>query len=121
MHVHSDPASIRGRRASMTRPTNRMAVLLATLGLALTCAPAAHAADQKAVLAKIKAHYQSAAASYDDGDLDKTQGELQQALTVGGETALGAKKRGPKVSSFTGALGVAGPKEKDQGVKYFPK
>src|SRR5580692_620495 len=121
MHVHSDPASIRGRRASMTRPTNRMAVLLATLGLALTCAPAAHAADQKAVLAKIKAHYQSAAVSYDDGDLDKTQGELQQALKVAEDSGLGGHKLVAQIYVLYGVLEVAGLKNKDQGVKYFAK
>ena len=105
----------------MTRPTNRMAVLLATLGLALTCAPAAHAADQKAVLAKIKAHYQSAAASYDDGDLDKTQGELQQALTVAEDNGLGGHKLVAQVYVLYGVLEVAGLKDKDQGVKYFAK
>ena len=105
----------------MTRPTNRMAVFLATLGLALTYALAARAADQKAVLAKIKAHYQSAAASYDDGDLDKTQGELQQALTVAEDNGLGGHKLVAQVYVLYGVLEVAGLKDKDQGVKYFAK
>ena len=113
----------------MTRPTSRtltfLLVPLATLGLALTCAfvdvGVAQAADQKAVLAKIKAHYQAAAAAYDDGELDKTQGELQQALKLAEENGLGGHKLVAQVYVLYGVLEVAGLKDKGQGVKYFAK
>ena len=109
----------------MIRTTSRTLTLLATLGLALTCAfvdvDVAHAADQKAALAKIKAHYQSAAAAYDDGELDKTQGELQQALKLAEESGLGGHKLVAQVYVLYGVLEVAGLKNKDQGVKYFAK
>jgi hypothetical protein len=113
----------------MTRPTSRTPtfhlVLLATLGLSLTCAfidvGVAQAADQKAVLAKIKAHYQSAAVAYDDGELDKTQGELQQALKLAEENGLGGHKLVAQVYVLYGVLEVAGLKDKGQGVKYFAK
>jgi len=105
----------------MIRSTSRTVVFLATLGLALTCALPARAADQKAALAKIKAHYQSAAVSYDDGDLDKTQGELQQALKVAEDSGLGGHKLVAQIYVLYGVLEVAGLKNKDQGVKYFAR
>ena len=105
----------------MIRSTGRTVVFLATLGLALTCALPARAADQKAVLAKIKAHYQSAAVSYDDGDLDKTQGDLQQALKMAEDNGLGGHKLVAQIYVLYGVLEVAGLKNKDQGVKYFAK
>jgi hypothetical protein len=105
----------------MIRSTSRTVVFLATLGLALTCALTARAADQKAALAKIKAHYQSAAASYDDGDLDKTQGELQQALKTAEDNGLGGHKLVAQLYVLYGVLEVAGLKNKDQGVRYFAK
>jgi len=113
----------------MIRPTSRTVTLflvpLAALGLALTCAffdvDVAQAAEQKAVLAKIKAHYQSAAAAYDDGELDKTQSELQQALKLADENGLGSQKLVAQVYVLYGVLEVAGLKDKGQGVKYFGK
>jgi hypothetical protein len=109
----------------MTRPTSRTLTFLATLGLALTCAAVdldvAHAADQKAVLAKVKAHYQAAAAAYDDGELDKTRGELQQALKLADDNGLGSQKLVAQVYVLYGVLEVAGLKDKGQGVKYFAK
>jgi hypothetical protein len=109
----------------MIRPTSRTLALLlfplATLGLALTCALAAHAGDQKVVIAQMKAHYQAAAAAYDDGDLDKTQGELQQALKLAEDNGLGGQKLVAQVYVLYGVLEVAGLKDKAQGVKYFTK
>ena len=113
----------------MTRPTSKtftfFLVPLVTLGLALTCAlvdvDVAQAADQKAVLAKVKAHYQAAAAAYDDGELDKTQGELQQALKLADDNGLGSQKLVAQVYVLYGVLEVAGLKDKGQGIKYFAK
>ena len=108
----------------MTRPTSKTFTFLATLGLALACAfvtPIAKAADQKAVLAKIKAHYQAAATAYDDGELDKTQGELQQALKLADDNGLGSQKLVAQVYVLYGVLEVAGLKNKGQGIKYFAK
>ncbi len=96
---------------------------MAVLGAlwALTSAFGAGAADQKAALAKIKAHYQSAAAAYDDGELDKTQGEIQQGLKVAEENGLGGHKLVAQIYVLYGVLEVAGLKNKDQGIKYFAK
>ena len=111
----------------MSRPTRKtltfFLVPLAMLGMALTCVlgEVAHAADQKAVLAKIKAHYQAAAAAYDDGALDKTQGELQQALKLADDNGLGSQKLVAQVYLLYGVLEVAGLKDKGQGIKYFAK
>ena len=108
----------------MIRTKSRKPTFLATLGLALICAfvtPVARAADQKPALAKIKAHYQAAATAYDDGDLDKTQGELQQALKLADENGLGSQKLVAQVYVLYGVLEVAGLKDKGQGVKYFAK
>jgi hypothetical protein len=112
----------------MTRPTKRTMACLATLGLALcgavfsvADARAAEAADQKAALAKIKAHYQSAAAAYDDGDLAKTQAELQQALKVADDNGVGSQKLVAQVYLLYGVLQVAGFKETGKGVKSFAK
>jgi hypothetical protein len=81
----------------------------------------AEAADQKAALAKIKAHYQSAAAAYDDGDLAKAQALLQQALKVADENGVGSQKLVAQVYLLYGVLQVAGLKETDKGVKSFAK
>ena len=111
----------------MTRPTNRtlphLLISLATLGLAMICGRGgvAQAADQKAVLAKIKAHYQSAAAAYDDGDLAKTQTQLQQALKMADDNGVGSQKLVAQVYVLYGVLQVAGLKETEKGVKSFAK
>ena len=111
----------------MSRPTRKtltfFLVPLAMLGMALTCASSrvAQAADQKAILAKIKAHYQAAAAAYDDGDLDKTQAQLQQALKLADENGAASNKLVAQVYVLYGVVEVAGLKETDQGVKYFAK
>ncbi|HEX3903790.1 MAG TPA: hypothetical protein VH853_13200 [Polyangia bacterium] len=104
----------------LSRKTLAIAFLGALL-LALTTAFVAEAADQKAILAKIKAHYQAAAAAYDDGDLDKTQAQLQQALKVADENGVASNKLVAQVYVLYGVVEVAGLKETDQGVKYFAK
>ena len=81
----------------------------------------AEAADQKAALAKIKAHYQAAAAAYDDGDLAKAQAELQQALKVADDNGVGSQKLVAQVYVLYGVLQVAGLKDPDKGVKFFAK
>jgi hypothetical protein len=103
------------------RSSSKTVAFLSALGLALICAPASHAADQKAMLAKIKAHYQEAAEAYDDGDLPKTQVELQQALKLADENGLGGNKLVAQTYVLYGVLEVAGLKETSLGVKYFAK
>ncbi len=115
----------------MTRPMSKaftfFLVPLVTVGVALTCAffdlhlGVAQAADQKAILAKIKAHYQAAAGAYDDGELDKTQGELQQALKLADDNGLGAQKLVAQVYVLYGVLEVAGLGDQGQGIKCFAK
>jgi hypothetical protein len=106
-------------------------MFVATLRLALVCAVAvaipviiprlAEAADQKAALAKVKAHYQGAAAAYDDGDLAKAQAQLQQALKVADENGVGSQKLVAQVYVLYGVLQVAGLKDPAKGVKFFAK
>jgi len=104
-------------------------MFVAILRLGLACAvaaavavpPVAEAADQKAALAKIKAHYQAAATAYDDGDLAKAQAQLQQALKVADENGAGSQKLVAQVYLLYGVLQVAGLKDTAKGVKFFAK
>ena len=79
------------------------------------------AGDQKAVVEKIKAHYQAAVAAYDDGDFDKTKVQLQQAIALSTENGLGSNKIVSQTYLLFGVLEVAGFKDADAGVRYFAK
>jgi hypothetical protein len=102
----------------MIRPLSKTAALAATLVLALTVVARA---DDKAAIGKVKAHYQAAAAAYDDGDLEKTEAELQKALKLAEENGLASQKVVAQTYLLYGVLEVAGLKNRDQGVKYFVK
>jgi hypothetical protein len=88
----------------------------------LLAAPATlRAGDQKAALAKIKARYQAAAAAYDDGQTEKTESQLQQALKLAEENGLTENKLVAQTYVLYGVLEVAALKNSEQGVKYFAK
>src|SRR5215831_8234188 len=93
-------------------------LLLAT---ALVSPSAPRAADQKAALAKIKARYQAAAAAYDDGEIEKVEAQLQQALKLAEDNGLSENKVIAQTYVLYGVLEVAGLKNSAQGVKYFAK
>ncbi len=100
---------------------SRLALACAVVGGAVTVPHLVEAADQKAALAKIKAHYQSAAAAYDDGDLAKTEAQLQQALKVADDNGVSSQKLVAQVYILYGVLQVAGLRETEKGVKFFAK
>ncbi|HEY6474989.1 MAG TPA: hypothetical protein VI456_00320 [Polyangia bacterium] len=94
--------------------------LLALAGV--LAAPAApRAADQKAAVAKIKARYQAAAAAYDDGEIEKTEAQIQQALKLAEENGLAEHKLVAQTYVLYGVLEVAALKNADKGVRYFAK
>lgn len=99
----------------------QIASFACSLLLLLGAAGQSVAADQKAVLEKIKAHYQAAAAAYDDGDFDKTKVQLQQALALSKENGVGSNKIVAQTYLLFGVLEVAGFKDSDAGVRYFAK
>jgi len=99
----------------------QIASFVGTFLLLLIAAGPGEAADQKASLEKIKAHYQAAAAAYDDGDFDKTKSQLQEAIAIGNSNGLGANKAIAQSYLLFGVLEVAGFKDADAGVRYFAK
>jgi hypothetical protein len=103
-------------------PPSRKLVLAFALALAGALGPrAAPAADQKAALAKIKAKYQAAAAAYDDGEFEKVEAHLQQALKLAEDNGLSENKVVAQTYVLYGVLEVAGLKNTAQGVKYLAK
>jgi hypothetical protein len=104
-----------------TRPTHISILWGALLIGAVADVSTAGAADPKAILAKIKARYQNAAAAYDDGQLEKTEGQIKQALKLAEENGLGENKVVAQTYVLYGVLEVAGFKDTDQAIKYFGK
>jgi hypothetical protein len=103
-------------------PPSRNLVFAFALALAGVLLPApAPAADQKAALAKLKARYQAAAAAYDDGELEKVEAQLQQALKLAEDDGLSQNKVVAQAYVLYGVLEVAGLKNSALGVKYFAK
>jgi hypothetical protein len=92
-----------------------------SLLLLLVAAGRSEAGDQKAVVEKIKAHYQAAVAAYDDGDFDKTKVQLQQAIALSKENGVGNNKIVAQTYLLFGVLEIAGFKDPDAGVRYFAK
>ena len=79
----------------MSRPSTRTRISLfwgALLFAAGASGPPVHAADQKAILAKVKARYEAAATAYDDGQLEKAETQLKQALKLAEDNGLGENK-----------------------------
>jgi chemotaxis protein histidine kinase CheA len=95
-----------------------VALLLTGAGMGIR---KAQAADPKTTLDKIKAHYQTAAAAYDDGDFDKTKRELLDVVALSKEGGLGTNKVVAQSYLLLGVLEVAGLKDTDTGVRYFAK
>ena len=108
----------------MSRPSTRTRISLfwgALLFAAGASAPPVHAADQKAILAKVKARYEAAATAYDDGQLEKAETQLKQALKLAEDNGLGENKLVAQTYLLYGVLEVAGFKDRGQGIKYFGK
>jgi hypothetical protein len=108
----------------MSRPSTRTRISLfwgALLFAAGAGAPPVHAADQKAILAKVKARYEAAATAYDDGQLEKAETQLKQALKLAEDNGLGENKLVAQTYLLYGVLEVAGFKDRGQGIKYFGK
>lgn len=95
-----------------------VALLLTGAGMGIR---KAQAADPKTTLDKIKAHYQTAAAAYDDGDFDKTKRELLDVVALSKEGGLGTNKVVAQSYLLLGVLEVAGLKDTDSGLRYFAK
>jgi hypothetical protein len=104
------------------RPSRKLVFSFALLLAGVLVAPSvSRAADQKAALSKIKARYQAAAAAYDDGEIEKVEAQLQQALRLAEENGLSENKVVAQAYVLYGVLEVAGLKNTAQGVKYFAK
>ena len=99
----------------------QIASFACSLLLLLVAAGKSQAGDQKAVIEKIKVHYQAAAAAYDDGDFDKTKVQLQQAIALSKENGVASNKIVAQTYLLFGVLEVAGFKDPDAGVRSFAK
>jgi len=89
---------------------------LLTLGAAR---PAA--ADSKEAMEQLKSLSQAAAASYQDGDFDKTKSQLQEAVTVAKENGLSSNRMMAQIYILFGVLKINEHKDTDAGVRYFAK
>jgi len=79
------------------------------------------AADSKEAMEQLKALSQSAAASYQDGDFDKTKNQLQEAIALAKENGLSSNRMMAQVYILFGVLKINEHKDTDAGVKYFAK
>jgi len=89
--------------------------------LLVAAARNAGAADAKEGMEKVKALSQSAAASYQDGDFEKTKSQLQEAISVAKETGIGSNRIMAQVYVLFGVLKINEHKDTDAGVRYFAK
>jgi hypothetical protein len=99
----------------------RILIVAAVSALLPIAAGRSQAADQKAAVDKIKAHYQAAAAAYDDGDFEKTKSQLLEAIALGKESHLASHKVVAQSYLLLGVLEVAGFKNLEAGVRDFAK
>ncbi|HVV50515.1 MAG TPA: hypothetical protein VHO06_12695 [Polyangia bacterium] len=113
--------AVAGAPSAPRRPIVLGLVLLGLTAATLGAAGTARAADQKAALAKVKAHYQAAAAAYDDGKFERTETELKLAVKLAEQSGLGEHKLVAQSYVLYGVLEVAGLGDTPQGVKYFAK
>jgi hypothetical protein len=97
------------------------ASFVATLLCLLAGAGTGRAADQKAILDKVTAHYQAAVAAYDDGEFEKTKSQLQEAIALAKESGLATRKIVAQSYLLFGVLEVAGLKDRETGIGYFAK
>ncbi len=89
--------------------------------LLLAAVRTAGAADAKEAMEKLKALSQSAAASYGDGDFDKTRSQLQEAVALAKESGLGSNRMMAQVYILFGVLKINEHKDSEAGVRYFAK
>ena len=89
--------------------------------LLLAAARSAGAADAKEAMEKVKALSQGAAASYQDGDFEKTKSQLQEAISVAKESGIGSNRIMAQIYVLFGVLKINEHKDMDAGVRYFAK
>src|SRR3954467_9645790 len=89
--------------------------------LPLAAVRLAGAADAKESMEKLKALNQSAAASYGDGDFDKTRSQLQEAVAFAKENGLGSNRIMAQIYILFGVLKINEHKDTEAGVRYFAK
>ena len=89
--------------------------------LLLAAVRTAGAADAKEAMEKLKALSQGAAASYGDGDFDKTRSQLQEAVALAKESGLGSNRMMAQVYILFGVLKINEHKDTEAGVRYFAK
>jgi hypothetical protein len=103
------------------RAVTRIVSIIFVPLLVLAVARTAVAADTKEAMEKLKALSQSAAASYGDGDFDKTRSQLQEAIALAKENGLGSNRIMAQIYVLFGVLKINEHKDTDAGVRYFAK
>ena len=89
--------------------------------LLLVAARPACAADQKAIVDKIKSHNQAAISAYGASDFEEMKSKLLEALALGNENGLAKSKIIAQTYVLLGVLQVDGFKDNDAGMKFFAK
>jgi hypothetical protein len=89
--------------------------------LLLVAARPALAADQKAIVEKIKGHNQAAISAYGASDFEEMKTKLLEALALGNENGLAKSKIVAQTYVLLGVLQVDGFKDSEAGVKFFAK
>lgn len=103
------------------RAVTRIVSIIFVPLLMLAVARTAVAADTKEAMEKLKALSQGAAASYGDGDFDKTRAQLQEAVALAKENGLGSNRIMAQIYLLFGVLKINEHKDTDAGVRYFAK
>jgi DNA repair exonuclease SbcCD ATPase subunit len=103
------------------RAVTRIVSIIFVPVLMLAVARTAVAADTKEAMEKLKALSQSAAASYGDGDFDKTRSQLQEAIALAKDNGLGSNRIMAQIYLLFGVLKINEHKDTDAGVRYFAK
>jgi hypothetical protein len=96
-------------------------VSLVFVQLLLLAAARNAAADARESMEKLKALSQGAAASYGDGDFEKTKSQLQEAVALAKESGLGSNRIMAQIYILFGVLKINEHKDTDAGVRYFAK
>jgi hypothetical protein len=110
-----------GEKEGPMHVAKRIVSLVFVQLLLLAVVRTAGAADAKESMEKLKALSQSAAASYGDGDFDKTRSQLQEAVTLAKESGLGSNRIMAQIYILFGVLKINEHKDTEAGVRYFAK
>src|SRR5262245_17382261 len=103
------------------RAAIRIASIVLVQLVMLAAVRTAGAADTKEAMEKLKALSQGAAASYGDGDFDKTRSQLQEAVALAKESGLSSNRMMAQVYVLFGVLKINEHKDTEAGVRYFAK